>query len=625
MANFNYLDFFKTPSGNDTKLFIKDINNTIVWSLSPFKIKSSLVQNNNIRINFTNGDFILIDFNNVYESKYALPGLQTAINSLINKVPFVIDKDVELYVHNLKGDLRVDGNIYLNGLTFSSEGNNFNLWGNILPGLNNTFNLGSPDYQWHSLYVGTSSIYLGGMTLSAIDDTLLLYNLNVSGDITSDLKPSINGIYNLGSNESQWNNLYASSSIYLNGVTLSAYNDTLFLDNLSFTGDILLNNTTSVLSYFSATSSTALQIPDVGQNVILSVPSKMSWTPMQSLLIYANLIDNYMVDDYVEGDSSAYFIASVDSYDRTTGTLSVVVDYSNGYGITISGTSSSIVPTYSLWYINITGRNGQDGASSSNSGLSYFNPASFSRISTTYSLVMSDSRIYMDGGYSLKFTNYYEGITQSSRQLIRAWDKSGPLDLDNNTDYERAQISFDLEDTDKSSISLHSFDWTNYPVSTDYELKLYNGEISSLINGVPTGSVINDTTLKGTTNFQQTVEILGLTSYSPSVSPSTITYDFSKSGIWYQNDLTENYVASFINVPETDNRVITSTIIISQTASAYIPNNVTINGSEYLPIYWSGGSLPSGTPDAIDLVGFSFIRTGNNITILGQLSTFNTV
>jgi hypothetical protein len=309
MANFNYLDFFKTPSGNDAKLFIKDINNNIVWSLSPFKIKSSIIQNNNIRINFTNGDFILIDFNNVYESKYALTTLQNAINNLRDKIPNNIDKDVELYVHNLKGDLTVNGNIYasnsiyLNGLTFSSDGEKLTVWGDIIPSSDNIYNLGSYDFQWHSLYVGSSSVYIGG-------------------------------------------------------VTLSAYNDTLYVDNINITGDIL-KNSTSIFSYFSATSSTALQIPDIGENVILSVPSKMSWTPMQSLLVYANLIDNYMVDDYVEGDSSAYFIASVDSYDSNSGTLSVVVDYSNGYGITISGTSSSIVPTYSLWYINITGKSGE--------------------------------------------------------------------------------------------------------------------------------------------------------------------------------------------------------------------------------------------------------------------------
>jgi len=454
MANFNYLDFFKTPSENDIKLFIKDINNTVIWTLSPFKIKSSIIQNNNIRINFTNGDFILIDFNNVYESKYALTTLQTAINTLINKVPLNIDKDIELYTHNLD---------YIN--------NNLTVFGDIIPGTNSVYNLGSPEFQWHSLHVASSSIYIGG-------------------------------------------------------VTLSAYNDTLFVDNISFTGDLLLNDTTSVLSYFSATSSTALQIPDIGQSVFLSVPPKMSWTPMQSLLVYSNLVDNYMVDDYVEGDSSAYFIGNVDSYDRITGTLSLIVDYSNGFGITISGTSSNIVPTYSLWYINITGKSGE------------LNP--------------------------------------------------------------------------------------NYLIDNDYKFEFLEGGITTYKNNIATGSVINNTILRGTTYLQQTVEDLGIATYSYGLSPSTITYDFSQSSIWYQDDLVQNYIASFINVPEEKNTVITNTILISQSSTAYIPNIVAINSITY-SVNWSNGIEPSGNINQIDLVGFSFIKNNNNLIVLGQLSTYTTI
>ena len=66
MANFNYLDFFKIPTDTDRKLFIKDKNNNVVWTLSNFMIKSYFVQNNNIRINFSNEDFVIIDFNNVF-------------------------------------------------------------------------------------------------------------------------------------------------------------------------------------------------------------------------------------------------------------------------------------------------------------------------------------------------------------------------------------------------------------------------------------------------------------------------------------------------------------------------------------------------------------------------------
>jgi hypothetical protein len=437
MANFNYLDFIKIPTATDRILSIKDKNNIIVYKLNPFMVDNVLVQNNNIRVNFTNSDYVLIDFNNNAESRIAIKTLESNLEILRNKVPYNIDKQTELYVNQLIGSI-------------STVNNDLTVFGDIIPGTNSVYNLGSSLYQWQSL----------------------------------------------------------------------------FTDNISFTGDILLNGTTSVLSYFSATSSTALQIPDVGENVTLSVPPKMSWTPMQNLLVYANLIDNYMIDDYVEGDSSAYFIGNVDSYDRITGTLSLIVDYSNGFGITISGTSSNIVPTYSLWYINITGKSGE------------LNP--------------------------------------------------------------------------------------NYLIDNDYKFEFLEGGITTYKNNIATGSVINNTILRGTTYLQQTVEDLGIATYSYGLSPSTITYDFSQSSIWYQDSLTENYVASFINVPEEKNTVITNTILISQSSTAYIPNIVAINSITY-SVNWSNGIEPSGNINQIDLVGFSFIKNNNNLIVLGQLSTYTTI
>ena len=145
MANFNYLDFFKIPSANDTKLFIKDINNNIVWSLSPFKINSSILNNNNIRINFTNGDFVLIDFNNVYESKIALTNLQNAINILINKPPISIDKDVELYINNL-GLTNSNSSSFSNLIAYNPEGQTYSVVNNansftFLTGASSTSNI----------------------------------------------------------------------------------------------------------------------------------------------------------------------------------------------------------------------------------------------------------------------------------------------------------------------------------------------------------------------------------------------------------------------------------------------------------------------------------------------------
>jgi hypothetical protein len=76
---------------------------------------------------------------------------------------------------------------------------------------------------------------------------------------------------------------------------------------------------------------------------------------MQTVIAYSNLTNDYMIDDYVEGDTGTYFIGQIESYDYISGDMSIVVDYSSGYGLT---DSNAEVATYSLWYVNLSGREG---------------------------------------------------------------------------------------------------------------------------------------------------------------------------------------------------------------------------------------------------------------------------
>ncbi|HEC37732.1 MAG TPA: hypothetical protein ENI29_05805, partial [bacterium] len=48
--------------------------------------------------------------------------------------------------------------------------------GSILPTLNNTFSLGSPDFLWKDLYLGNSSIYLGNYILDVFDGNFRIRN-----------------------------------------------------------------------------------------------------------------------------------------------------------------------------------------------------------------------------------------------------------------------------------------------------------------------------------------------------------------------------------------------------------------------------------------------------------------
>ena len=236
---------------------------------------------------------------------------------------------------------------------------------------------------------------------------------------------------------------------------------------------------------------------------------------MQQLMCYSDLYSNYIVDDYVD-DNSSFFTGLVDSYDTITGQLILVIDYSSGYGLT---NSYGIVPTYSIWHINIS------------SPTFISNP-------TTYGILTSDGTL--------------TGLNANSNLL---------------------------------------FDGSTF-------------------------SIFGNTLMMGQTNFQQTVELV-----NSSTASATIDYDFNLGSIWYHNDLISDYNANFINVPESRG-VITTTIVISQGATAYSPTSLTINGATH-SIKWSNATPPTGTPNQTDIVGLSFISTNSSfVEILGNISTF---
>jgi hypothetical protein len=103
---------------------------------------------------------------------------------------------------------------------------------------------------------------------------------------------------------------------------------------------------------------------------------------------------------------------------------------------------------------------------------------------------------------------------------------------------------------------------------------------------------------------------------------SVVVYDYSLSSLWYHGTASSNFTANFTNLPTTNNRVLSATIVISQGATAYIPNIVQIAGVTQ-SIKWAGGTQ-SGTTNSLDLISFNFIRTGNVWTsVIGQIAPFS--
>jgi uncharacterized protein YijF (DUF1287 family) len=108
----------------------------------------------------------------------------------------------------------------------------------------------------------------------------------------------------------------------------------------------------------------------------------------------------------------------------------------------------------------------------------------------------------------------------------------------------------------------------------------------------------------------------------PSVGGTgTVAYDLSLASIFYANGPTGDVTANFTNVPTTNNRIITPTVILSQSATARIVSAVQIDTAAQT-INWANGVTPTGTAGKQDVFGFSLIRSGSTWKVLGQMSTY---
>jgi len=125
--------------------------------------------------------------------------------------------------------------------------------------------------------------------------------------------------------------------------------------------------------------------------------------------------------------------------------------------------------------------------------------------------------------------------------------------------------------------------------------------------------------LTGHTIFSETSEVVNST---PGATATSVVYDFTTGSIWYHSTASTNYSANFINIPTTNNRAITATIIISQGATGYSPTSVRIDGVTQ-SVRWSSGTYSVST-NKVDVVGFTFLRSGNAwAQIFGQISSFS--
>jgi hypothetical protein len=148
---------------------------------------------------------------------------------------------------------------------------------------------------------------------------------------------------------------------------------------------------------------------------------------------------------------------------------------------------------------------------------------------------------------------------------------------------------------------------------------LFDGDYTSLSN-IPSGYssiTITDSILSGITTFGSGIE--NLTSLTGATG--TVDHDFSSTSVFYHLTPAADFTANFTNVPTTNNKTITIALLIGQGSTAYLPIGAAIDGIT-ATINWQGGTPPTGTVNAVDVVSFTLIRLSNNWTVIGSLTSY---
>jgi hypothetical protein len=131
--------------------------------------------------------------------------------------------------------------------------------------------------------------------------------------------------------------------------------------------------------------------------------------------------------------------------------------------------------------------------------------------------------------------------------------------------------------------------------------------------------VQGDAAVTGFLVLNETTEILN----TKTGATGTVVHDLTTGSIFYHTSIAANFTCNLTNVPTTDSRTITITLVLVQGATPYIPNAFQIDGAAQT-IKWSGGAAPTGNASKTDVVTFSLIRTGAAwAAVLGQLGMFN--
>jgi hypothetical protein len=140
---------------------------------------------------------------------------------------------------------------------------------------------------------------------------------------------------------------------------------------------------------------------------------------------------------------------------------------------------------------------------------------------------------------------------------------------------------------------------------------------ANLSGAVFTGNVTTaNLTINGLTTLAETTETLD----TKSSVTGTVVHDFSTTAIWYYSSISGNVTANITNVPTTNNRITSVSIVINQGGTGYIVNGLQIDGAAQT-IRWQANTVPTASTNRVDVFTFSLLRAADAWTVLGSATS----
>jgi hypothetical protein len=160
---YSYDKYLRTLSPNDTNIQIVDNNGVVKFTIEPYSVLNTMVNNNLLKINLIN-KVITITFSSNNEAKLALPFFQEYLDELKSRDPLLVDNKLEKVIQNKISESYLNINSHL------------------IPGTGSTYDLGSTEgYNWRDLYLSGDTIYLGDSVIKSEQNNIIIENLILGG------------------------------------------------------------------------------------------------------------------------------------------------------------------------------------------------------------------------------------------------------------------------------------------------------------------------------------------------------------------------------------------------------------------------------------------------------------